>query len=250
MEYGTAVHLAHDAFWHGKPYESAFKLATEHLKSIDQSELNTKERLRFDQMWDDLPELISCYYDTHEYEPQEMVEEEWWNAYWQLCGKIDRYNRFCLYDLKTASEIGGRQWRANFKKEKLRDSGLALYDWYLRQIGKTPQFIAMEVLIKPYKGSSARYELVELNEIMAYRERFDLLLAITLKEMVHWLEKYKELKPWPMSFGSQCVTKFGECDYLRLCNHGDSERNLSKYVPRQEHLEVRRGQEHRTVSKS
>ena len=177
--------------------------------------------------------MVSASRETHK------IEYEWSEQYMEgvfLCGKIDRFT--CdkeLFDLKTASEIGPN-WKKKYKEEKLRDCGLALYDWYLNP---KPKSIEMEVLVKPYKDKPSRLEPIPLNEIIQYRDRFKQQLNWVVREMVHYIRSYSGVKPWPMNYGPMCMTKYGECDYLRLCNYGDTQKNLAKYKKREEHLKCR-----------
>jgi len=260
QHYGKAVHLAAEAFWQGKDYLEAYAIASEEVRKIDLEVLNAKERNKLDAMIEYLPDLLAVYFEANEQETQNLIEYEWivcWACQHQhfdgnlncrvcdcgesvfLCGRIDRYSNGKLWDLKTASEIG-KTWKRDYKEASLRDIGLSLYDWYLCEQRMPPTEIAIEVLIKPYKDKKARYEVIDLNEIIAYRERFKQQLSWVVPEMVHYIEKYGKIKPWPMNAGGQCLTKYGPCPYLLLCNHGVSTKNMSQYKEREEHLEVRK----------
>ena len=249
--FGTATHLSVEAFWRGKSYKQAYDIGLAHLDSLDISTLTVREQGKYNELINALPDMLEVYYKGHdkdEIKEVESIEMEWsqqaddWTdktGMTILCGKLDRWMKnYGLFDLKTASEIG-REWKKNYKAEKLRDCGLALYDWYLCGIGTPPTQIAMEVLIKPYKDKPPRLELIELNEIIQYRDRFKQQLNWVVKEMVHYIRSYSKVKPWPMNYGPMCMTKYGPCDYLRLCNYGDTSKNLDKYKPREEHLKCR-----------
>ena len=241
-----------------------------HLDSLDISTLTVREQGKYNELINSLPDMLEVYYkehDTLEIGNQELIEYEWLQPYMAgvfLCGKIDRFT--CdkeLFDLKTASEIGPN-WKKRYKEEKLRDCGLALYDWYLNP---KPKSIGMEVLVKPYKDKPSRLEPIPLNEIIQYRDRFKQQLNWVVKEMVHYIKSYSSkrcvcydtaspypdkdcqsckgtgevlFKPWPMNYGPMCMTKYGPCDYLPLCNLGDTPKNLAKYKTREEHLNVRK----------
>ncbi len=241
--FGTAVHMAVEAFWKGSPYREAYDIGLAHLDSLDISALTVREQGKYNELINALPDMLEVYYKGHDntHEPS-MIEYEWSYEYSKdvvLCGKIDRYDSFNLFDLKTASEIG-KDWKKNYKAEKLRDCGLSLYDWYLCHGIMNPQSVAMEVLIKPYKDKPPRLELIELNEIIQYRDRFKQQLNWVVKEMVHYIRNYAQVKPWPMNYGPMCMTKYGPCDYLPLCNLGDTPKNVAKYKTREEHLELRK----------
>ncbi|KKL82360.1 hypothetical protein LCGC14_1985590, partial [marine sediment metagenome] len=70
--------------------------------------------------------------------------------------------------------------------------------------------------------------------------RFKQQLNWVVKEMVHYMRSYVKVKPWPMNYGPMCMTKYGPCDYLELCNYGNIPKYISEYKPREEHLEIRR----------
>ena len=251
--FGTSFHMAVEAFWKGSPYKQAYDIGFAHLDSLDVSALTVREQGKYNELINALPDMLEVYYKGHdkdEIKGLECLEEEWYTLYGELpedlkdavylCGKIDRFmTDGQLFDLKTASEIG-REWKKNYKAEKLRDCGLSLYDWYLCGLMDSPKQIAMEVLIKPYKDKPPRLELIELNEIIQYRDRFKQQLNWVVKEMVHYIRSYSKVKPWPMNYGPMCITKYGPCDYLHLCNYGDTPKNLSKYKTRVEHLEIRK----------
>ncbi len=244
--FGTAVHMAVEAFWKGSPYRQAYNIGLAHLDSLDISALTVREQGKYNELINALPDMLEVYYKAHDYKVESLstdVEFEWkyqYNEGVYLCGKIDRWTEDSLFDLKTASEIG-REWKKNYKAEKLRDCGLALYDWYLCKSNNSPLQIAMEVLIKPYKDKPPRIEIIELSEIMGQRERFKKQLKAYVTDIVHYMRKNSKVAPWEMNFGSMCMTKYGECDYLPLCNLGDTPKNIARYKPREEHLEIRKG---------
>jgi len=256
--FGIAVHKAVEAFWRGKDYSEAYSQAASMFGALDLTHTNVKDREKYERLSDALPEVIGVYYEEHgEAEDQAMVEYEWVTDFpvrcrglatisslVSLCGRIDRYSfERTLYDVKTASEIG-RNWKSDYKEAALREIGIALYDWYLHKVqpDSSPRQVVLEVLVKPYGNKPARYEHLELPEVVtdSYRRRFDQLLDFRVRELAHWWGSYQAMKPWPQNDGSQCVSKYGQCDYLKLCNHGDSPRNLELYTIRQEHLEARR----------
>ena len=265
-EFGIATHLAIGGdgkkplkgFWGGWPYEQAYKLAADYFVAVDQTHCTVKDREKYERLSDALPEVIGVYYEEHgEAEEQAMLEYEWVHAFGNrnglegardaagtvaLCGRIDRYSfEQTLYDVKTASEIG-RNWKSDYKEAALRDIGVQLYDYFLCQVqpDSQPRNVVLEVLVKPYRDKRARYEAVELPELVtdAYRNRFKQQLDFRVRELSHWWRSYQAMKPWVMS-DTACVTRYGLCDYITLCNRGDSERNLKLYKPREEHLCIR-----------
>ena len=246
-EFGIATHRAVELFWKGATYDIAYADASTYFGNLDLTNSTVKDREKYERLSDALPELIGVYYDYHgEAEEQAMVEYEWSYKYEDsvtLCGRVDRYSLdFILYDVKTASEIG-KNWKTDYREAALRDIGVSLYDWYIRttQPDSAPKNVVLEVLVKPYRDKPARYEPIALPEIVtdSYRRRFDQQLEFRVKELVHYWRNYQAVKPWPMNDGSQCVSKYGQCDYLLLCNHGSSKRNLEKYKQREEHLSIR-----------
>ena len=247
-EFGIAIHRAVQFFWNGSPYEDAYEIAAGHLALLDETGLNVREREKLDEMRDYLPDLLAVYYESHEQEPavNVMLEREFVHKNYlpgvHLCGRIDRFTfDLVLSDLKTASEIG-RNWKSDYKEAALRDCALPLYDWAITQMqpDSAPKSIQLEVLIKPYKSKPTRLEVVPLNEIIAYRERFKRQLDWRVRELVHYIRTYGQVQPWPMNDGSQCVSKFGPCEYLPLCNWVSTPKNLKLYKQREEHLESRR----------
>ena len=247
LEFGKAFHFGPEMFWKGKGYDEAFTRAIQHVASVDQSELGPQERDKWQEMQRYLPDMLACYFESHspdeidQYNPNE-IEFEW--VYrcqgFELCGKIDRLSKSrILYDIKTASAVG-KDWKENLRQQYLRKIGIGLYDWYLCKNPITlPSNVIIEVCVKPYRGSKPQVVEIELPEIIAYRQRFQQQLEWRVAELKHYIENYAGTKPWPMNDGAVCVTKYGQCDYLkRLCNVGDSPRNLAHFKPREEHLEV------------
>ena len=84
LEFGKAFHLGAEVFWRGKGYDDAFKVAIEHAASVDQSELNLKERTKWDEMQRYLPDMLGCYFEHHspdEIKEQRFIEFEWLQEY-------------------------------------------------------------------------------------------------------------------------------------------------------------------------
>ncbi len=188
-----------------------------------------------------------------------------------------------LVDVKTASEIStaGVPWKQQYRQDKVLDLQFALYDFYLQRLCKcghphhehwplvefqsnykpdynvtecgececmsfrsmAPIEIYLEVLLKPYKSKAARYEKIELNELItdSYRKRFAQQLKWKVSEIVHYVENYSQQKPWPLAGSLACSSKYGKCAYIDLCAWGDSEKTLKKFKERVPHLEVARG---------
>ena len=246
MVFGSAIHMAVEALWKGENLKSACGVGFDYLDSVDESRLLVKEVGKLNQLISILPDMLEVYYKAHDWSNESdgviLLEHEWLHEYSDgvvLCGKIDRYSPPLLSDLKTASEIG-KEWKKNYKAEKLRDCGLALYDWYLCKIGQAPEEIEMEVILKPYKDKPPRIEPIPLSEIISQRERFDKQLRAYVTDIVHYMRKNAKVAPWEMNFGPMCMTKYGECDYLKLCNYGNIPKYISEYKTREEHLEIRR----------
>jgi len=253
-EFGIGFHKGVEVFWGGGDYSAALAAASQYVQLIDETGLSVKERQKWQEMVRYMPDLLAVYFDNVEYAPDAnlLVEKEW-NVLFAnpetpvddvaavLCGRIDRFTKqHALIDVKTDSGIGSAE---EFRQKWLRDVGLALYDWYLCEVGTPPQMVAIERCIKPYRERPARYEYVELPEITSsgYRERFRQQLGLILADMVHYLDNYQDMKPWPMNSNHSCTTKYGPCDFLEGCNKGWSQRTLEKFKPREEHLAVRGG---------
>jgi hypothetical protein len=80
-----------------------------------------------------------------------------------------------------------------------------------------------------------------LPEITAYRKRFEQQLTWICNEIQHYHQSYRTMHPWPMAQG-QCLTKYGACEYLPLCNQGETSKTLANYKTREEHLNLRKDQ--------
>ena len=260
LEFGRCFHLGIEAFWKGLSYDESFAAASQAAQQLDQSYLNMKEREKWQEMKLYLPELLGVYYEQHDQEGIQLVaqidgkkavELEWElpfsiAGYPVLCGKIDRVMQrdwyISLIDNKTTSAFG-QNWADDFYQEKSRDIGLALYDWYLRQVGMTPHQVIIEAAVKPYYGKTkdrrAAYRLFDMVSIIHNRKRFDSLLRWRVAELLHYMGSYGDSNHWPMSDGEMCRTKYGFCDYIHLCNEGNSPGNLNKFKPREEHLQLR-----------
>ncbi|MBO0887482.1 PD-(D/E)XK nuclease family protein [Candidatus Bathyarchaeota archaeon] len=248
---GIAVHLAAETHNRGGSFEDGLRLAADELQKFPENLLNPYSQTRFRELAAELPSMVACYFDEIDNSDLEIIaiEEEWSYEYLPrvfLCGRKDKVGRrasgdYVLFDLKTASEIG-KNWKAEFRGSMLRDFGLALYDWHESRILRVPSTVKVECLVKPYKTKEPRIEIFDLPEITAYRKRFEQQLAWVVNEIVHYHNYYKDQHPWPMAQG-QCLTKYGPCEYLKVCCFGRSNKILSEYIPRTEHLEVRRQRE-------
>ena len=263
-------------YWRAS-YEQAMKLAAEDMEKFPEHLLTPPDQQKWRDLALALPEMVAAYFDGVEFEEGAEVEQEWSEPYlgtcdcdpahshihdekcrkWfpnvALCGKIDRYHKGILYDVKTASEIG-RTWKSDYRATLLRTFQFGLYDWYLRQrdgvIDVTkpseltkqheyyPSTCKIEVLVKPYKGKPARLEVFDLPEITVYRKRFEQQLAWVVTEIVRYHEQYAEQKPWPMASSQTCQGKFSACEYIDGCNKGWTPKVLEGYKTREEHLEI------------
>jgi hypothetical protein len=135
------------------------------------------------------------------------------------------------------------------------ETGPKLYDWYLCQAGKTPEKIMIEAFLKPYRCrhhikedtpeskvkkcklcKDARFEYIDISGIIDRREEFKQQLKKVLIDMVNMLDNYSNWNRWDMSPGNQCVNKYGQCDFIKLCTIGDYPELMKDFMPRQEHL--------------
>ena len=248
-EFGIGFHKGCEVFWRGGDYSAALMAALEYVGGIDCTLLTVKEKQKWDEMTAYMPDLLAAYFDSVEYVPDSniYVECEWSFPYdplgplanVTLCGRIDRLTEgLSLNDIKTDSGIDTKE---AFREKWLRDVGLALYDWYLCHSGIVPRMVAIERCIKPYRGRPAKVELVELPEITSdgYRKRFEQQLKMVLADMVHHLDNYQDMAPWLMNTNHSCTTKYGPCDFLAICNRGESQRELARFKQREEHLAIR-----------
>ena len=265
LSFGTGLHLSHEAFWKGEDLRSALNIGLNYLEGIDQ-ELITRvdKRKKFNSLIDMLPDMMACYYKEVEQDLDKVlyIEHEWSIPYdpipgVNLCGKIDRFTtEYELRDLKGMSEVGIS------KQQMLRNFGMALYDWYLCQIGKTPKSIGMDILTKPYRCK--KHKLLEevpdncksqyrckpckliylpLDEMIAHRKEFEKQIKSYVTQIKFYLDHNTKIERWEMATGIPCQLSFGymtfDCDYLQKCNYGNSQK-LVKYKPREEHLEIRK----------
>jgi hypothetical protein len=273
-EMGKAVHLAVERFWAGDSFEKALDAAYQVMNAFPVHMLNPAEVDTWDRLVKALPDVVAVYFDSVSYSPEQLlwVEKEWSIPYETsslgnqvtqviLCGRMDRLMAGPrLVDVKTASEISsaGIPWKQQYRQDKVLDLQFALYDWYLCQMCKcgkqwahTPahghQFesmapieIYLEVLLKPYKSKTARYEKIELNELItdSYRKRFAQQLKWKVSEIVHYMENYSGQKPWPLAGGLACSSKYGRCQFLDPCSFGESPKIMAKYKHREPHLEL------------
>lgn len=250
-EFGIAVHLGCEAFWKDIPYQQALLGAMEHCDAVTGLELlPPPEREKWDTMLGNLPDVLATYYDSAhvgDEDPTTMLEHEWLLVYApgvDLCGRIDRFTTGRrLVDVKTASEIG-RTWASDYRKQMLRDPGLAMYDWYLCQIGNAPMEAWLEVLVKPYRDKPSRLELFNMKEIVSsgYRRRFAQQLKWAIAEITHYHDNYGNQKPWPMNTSHSCFTKYGPCGFLEICTGGMTPRNEHKFIDKPDHLTIRKGE--------
>ncbi len=243
--YGIAVHLAAETHNRGGSFEDGLRLAADDLAAFPEHLLNPYKQQRFRELAAELPSMVACYFDGVEVGNVVAVEEEWAEELFPgvvLCGRKDKVetNPAVIFDLKTASEIG-KQWHADFRNQMLRDFGLALYDWHECRLSRPPVTVKVECLVKPYRDKEPRLEIFDLPEITAYRKRFEQQLLWIVSEISHYHNVYRYQHPWPMAQG-QCITKYGACEYLPLCNQGETAKTLANYKTREEHLNIRKEQ--------
>jgi hypothetical protein len=248
-EFGKYVHAAVEEFWKGEPFEKALAVASEMsllypVKSLSPNEMQTWQRLI-----EGLPDVLAAYFDAVEYSPEQLIwcEQEWslpYNSDVTLCGRLDRLMVGPrLVDVKTASEInrGSTPWKQAYREEKLLDLQFQLYDYWLSKSGTPPIECYLEVILKPYKSKAARYERIDLPEIItpSYRKRFEQQLAWKVSEITHYIKNYSDQRPWPMAGGLACTTKYGECSYAPACRFGEIPKVTELYTIRTEHLKIR-----------
>jgi RecB family exonuclease len=252
-ELGIAFHKGAELFWKGEGYETALRQSVEYCQTVDSGLLNVQEQAKWQEMRGYLPDMLGCYFEAHqeaEIQDQLLIEREFdvvFNERVHLVGRIDRISKQgVLYDIKTASAVG-KSWFEDLRQQYLRSFALGLYDFVSRA---TPiSNIVVEVCVKPYRGSKPQVKELPLPEIISYRRRFEQHLKLVVSEMVHYLDHYQRMKPWPMAAETICQGKYGPCDFLPACVQGDSPKVMEKYVPRKEHLEVIRNADSRTVFK-
>jgi hypothetical protein len=248
--FGTATHVVVEEFWKGSTYEKALDAGYKVCNEFPVQHLNPAELETWERLVKALPDISACYFDSVLYEPEKLmwIEKEWSLPYSDkvtLCGRVDRLMVGPrIADVKTASEIStaGIPWRQQYRQDKVLDLQFALYDYMLCQQGTPPIEIYLEVLLKPYKSKAARYEKIELNELItdSYRKRFAQQLKWKVSEIVHYVENYSQQKPWPLAGGLACSSRYGTCQYQKVCAFGESPSIMSKYKPREPHLEIQK----------
>lgn len=255
---GGAFHQGVEVFWRGGDYATAMAHAMAAM-DIDETLLNQREREKLQEAREYLPDMLECYFEEQDYAPEKLmlmsmnptdavpiVEYEWQlpmptsadpiGNNLMLCGKLDRVEVGpIIYDCKTASEIGAN-WKHDYREMLLRDIQFQLYDYYLTSIGHPPIMNVVEVITKPYRSKPSKFHRIELPELASYRARFRQQLDWILKEMVHYVAKYREARPWPQAAATVCVGKYGPCEFIEICCRGTNDVVMSKYVQRQEHL--------------
>ena len=250
-EVGIALHEAVDCYWKGEEFPAAMSKALVRLRSVENN-VHPNDVMKYTEATNYLPDLVAFYYDNigKHYtakvalsEHQFRIEKPFGIEEVTIIGRLDRYyDDATLVDLKTASEIAGEDcfrskagWRKQYRELMLRDFGLAMYDWVLPQIGQpAAKAVNLEIIIKPYRGKPCRIEILEMPEILAYRERFKQQLEMVLRDMLAAAKRGGE--PWVMST-SACSGKYGSCDQLAHCLFGNTPRVQRQYVDRMEHLE-------------
>lgn len=253
LEYGIAIHRAIEVFWQGKGYDAAFDAAIQYVRSVDLTNIKINERSRWDELVQQLPDLVGVYFDNHSSEEINQLELVEWefdrpmtiggdkDGFTTLTGRIDRVMRDSQtatirigWDLKTASAVG-QDWKEQLRQSQLRNIEYNFYDYVLDLLGKPVQSWKCEVLVKPYKSKPSRYTVIDLPEITtkAYRQRFQQQLKFLVAEISYWQEHYKDMAPWPMASEQVCYGKFAPCSFLPICNYGDSPRVLEGYVERE-----------------
>jgi hypothetical protein len=267
-ELGIAVHSGIECLWRGGQFTDALALSTKYLAGISESIINSAEQKKWGELKAMVPTMLATYADTVDTdldkvqrsisskpsEPQLPLLEYQWQLGQPfgipevtLVGRIDRCEIGpILVDTKTATEMDGFDemgkkvgWERSYRAAMVKDPGLGMYDFWLRQIGLTPQMVALEVILKPSEryGKKCRVVRLELPEVLAYRERFDMLLEFNLKELVHFVREYNQLQPWPMN-GSACSGKYGNCIFLAACGSGINPRTQHLYSTKEEHLDL------------
>lgn len=249
-ELGKAVHLAIERFWAGDSFEKALAAAGDITNLYPVKLLSSSDADTWKRLVDTLPDIVAKYFDSVEYEPAKLIkcESEWsltYNDEVTLCGRLDRLMVGPrLVDVKTASEInrGGVPWKQAYREEKLLDLQFQLYDYWLCKSGTPPIECYLEVILKPYKTKSARYERIDLPEVISdsYRKRFEQQLAWKVSEITHYIKNYSDQKPWPLAGGLACQNRYGECPYAVGCRWGWTPKVLEKFTTRTEHLELRK----------
>lgn len=245
QEAGVAIHKAIAAYWYGSPFEEALNIALTHMQVITLDKIDPKELDKWRDLQNGVPDMLACYYDTKgepEYTP-DMVEWEWQvpNPFGiedvTACGRLDYFHTGTLSDLKTANEWGAN-WKKDYRESMLRDLGLMMYDWYLCEYHNTPTKVQLEVLLKPSEryGRKTRLEVIDMPEIIAYRERTKQQLEWLFRNIKQMIELHRNKYPWPMST-SACTNKFGKCPYLKdPCITGINDKSMGKLGERVEHL--------------
>lgn len=248
--FGRAMHKAIELLWLGREWIEALTVA----EQLMTGNIHMSDKKRWEELLEALPDCIACYSDTVDVSVKLLAIEQQFDIQRPfgldgvtLIGRIDRLSHNqVLVDSKTAAEIDSEDvfgkkvgWERSYKERMLLDSGIGIYDFACRQLGYDVKEIQLEVILKPYPryGKKARIVYIDMPEVIAYRERHDMLLAVTLEEMRDWIQKYAPMSPWPMT-DSACQGKFGWCDFASICRYGPSQKIMKQFETREEHLEI------------
>lgn len=264
-EAGIAIHKGVEALWQQREFTEALAIQSKYMQQVPEERVHANDKRKWEELKAMAPTMLATYADSVDTSkdrlqqppaplpPCPMLEFEWKypGAFGieelTLCGRIDRVEVGpVLVDTKTATEIDGYDefnkkvgWERSYRASMVKEIGIGLYDWYLRQVGLAPAMTALECILKPSEryGRKCRVVRLELPEVLAYRERFDMLLEHTCKEIFHYVKSYSQMAPWPMN-GSACSGKFDNCHLLAACNLGINPRTEKLYREREEHLSI------------
>lgn len=268
-ELGIGFHKGVESLWRQQGFTEALTMQSEYLQQVPEARVHANDKRKWEELKAMAPTMLATYADSVDTSPERLQHKYWvtdparktvpmleyeWSLpqpfgipELTLCGRIDRVEVGpVLVDVKTATEMDGYDemgkkvgWERSYRTSMVKDMGLGLYDWYLRNVGLAPSMVALECILKPSEryGKKCRVVRMELPEVLAYRERFDMLLEHTCKEILHYCRQYAEMSPWPMN-GSACSGKYGNCHLLAACNLGINPRTEKLYMPRVEHLSI------------
>ena len=229
-QFGKVIHAMAQAYWDKKTYMEAFHQALQVAQELDVRLLSSQNRTKWEALQENISPITTIYYGYHgnknvthpAYINEQFVESEWgiYAGVSVVCnGIIDRMvSGPTLVDTKTASAVG-KDWKTDLKKRLLREPQMGFYSWmYQRMQGELPQRIEYEIIVKPYRGSEPKIEIIDVTkEVLNFQPVFEQQMNWAIKEMCEFYSKCREAEPWPMSNSACTASIFGECEFLPYC---------------------------------
>src|SRR5882724_2182586 len=193
--FGSVIHKIAECYWAGKPYMEAFHAGLKVAQELDIRLLDGKDQGKWSSLQDSIASITTIYYGYHGEKtflsPPKMNEKviEWeWGTHAGMkviCnGIIDRFSQDGrLIDTKTASAVG-TMWKTNLKKRLLREPQMGFYLRYLMESGADVSGIEYEIIVKPYRGSDPRIEMMDVSrEVIEFQPVFIEQMDWSIREL-------------------------------------------------------------------